>query len=405
MTLQTTLAALLSLISVAASPASVVFNEIMYHPSSENSAEEFVELYNNGTTAVPLGGWKITKGVDFILPTVSIPAGGYLVVAANQAAFVAKYPGVANFVAGWSGQLSNSSNKLVLEDTSGTEIDSVNYADDGDWAVRQKDVVLDFGHRGWDWTTGADGAGKSLELINSLFSNTYAQNWTASLTNNGTPGRANSVASSDIAPVILDPAHFPLVPKSTDPVVINVKVLNDDASTPTVTLRWKLDAAGVFNFLPMFDDGVHSDGLASDGTFGATIPPQANDAIVEFYFDAVDAGNHRRFWPPPALSETGTLLVDGTGQPTTSPHALYSVTNTVYAGAAPIYRLVMKAAERAELTQINTNTPAIGGVDQTFSHAKMNATSSAWMARGASCATCVESGIAATAAGAHSRKA
>ena len=99
--------------------AEVVISEIMYHPSSENPAEEYLELYNSGVSPVPLTGWQLTSGVTFTFPTVSIPQGGYLVVAANAAAFSAKYPAVTNFVAGWTGQLSNSSNTITLDDASG----------------------------------------------------------------------------------------------------------------------------------------------------------------------------------------------------------------------------------------------------------------------------------------------
>ena len=101
----------------AAMRADVVISEIMYHPSSENPAEEYIELYNSGVAPVTLTGWQFTSGVTFTFPASSIPAGGYLVVAANSSAFAAKYPAVTNFVAGWTGQLSNSSNTITLRDS------------------------------------------------------------------------------------------------------------------------------------------------------------------------------------------------------------------------------------------------------------------------------------------------
>src|SRR5882762_1137350 len=80
-----------------AAGAGILFNEIMYHPASTNVLEEWIELYNSGPTNVNLSGWQITKGVQFAFPTnTTIAAGGYLVVAANIAAFAAKYPGVTN---------------------------------------------------------------------------------------------------------------------------------------------------------------------------------------------------------------------------------------------------------------------------------------------------------------------
>lgn len=38
-------------------------------------------------------------------------------------------------------------------------------------------------------------------------------------TNPGTPGVANSVAAADLAPIITNPAHFPLIPAHTEKTV------------------------------------------------------------------------------------------------------------------------------------------------------------------------------------------
>jgi hypothetical protein len=63
----------------------IVINEIMYHPISENSDDEYLELYNRGGVAVNLGGWRFTDGISFRFPSnTMIAAGGYLVVARNR---------------------------------------------------------------------------------------------------------------------------------------------------------------------------------------------------------------------------------------------------------------------------------------------------------------------------------
>ena len=353
--------------------ADVVINEIMYHPSSENPAEEYIELYNSGVAPVPLTGWQFTNGVTFTFPNVSIAAGGYLVVAANQAAFTAKYPGVANYVAGWTGQLSNSANRITLTDALLVKMDEVSYSDDGDWGQRERDNPADFGHRGWGWNSDADGLGKSLELINALFDNNQGQNWKPSTTAQGTPGVANSVAASDIAPLITDAAHFPLIPTHTETVSVYAKMVDDHASAITASLHWRLDGAGSFTTTAMFDDGTHGDGAAGDGVFGAILPAQADNAIVEYYFQAVDATAHTRTWPAAAKDYTGTFAQ--------SCNCLYQVDDTIYAGAQPIYRLVMKAVDKTELANINSNTGtppfaynAGEANDQTYSHARFNTT-------------------------------
>lgn len=352
------------LAAISSARAEIVISEIMYHPQSELTSEEWVEIHNTGASAVNISGWKFTSGIQFTIPSIAaanIPAGGYLVVAANAPAFSAKYPAVTNFVAGWTGILSNSANHIVLEDAVGTKMDEVTYSDDGDWAKRVHDVV-DYSHRGWRWDTAADGFGSSLELINPLFSNAYGQNWAASTTLQGTPGAANSATAPDIAPVILGVAHFPLVPKSTETVNVTAQVLDDGgpASISSVAAHYRLDGAATFITLAMADDGTHGDGAAGDGVYGATLPAQANNAIIEFYITATDTTAHTRIWPAPQQDDAATVQTQ---------NCLYQVDDTVYAGAQPFYKMIMRAADKTELTQINTN---VGGAGP--SHAKMNAT-------------------------------
>ena len=117
-------------------PASggVVVNEVLFHPNSTNLLEQWFELYNTGPTNVNLSGWQITRGVAFTFPTNTVLAtGGYLVVAADGPTFASRHPGVANYVAGWSGTLGHS---LELSDKTGQVINSVEFYDEGDWAAR-----------------------------------------------------------------------------------------------------------------------------------------------------------------------------------------------------------------------------------------------------------------------------
>src|SRR5437660_10088889 len=100
------LSAVALLAAIIPAKAQPIINEIMYHPPSTNLLEQWVELYNPGTNAVDLTGWKFVNGVHFSFPSNTVlSAGGYLVVAADLATFQSKFPGVANVVAGWSGPL------------------------------------------------------------------------------------------------------------------------------------------------------------------------------------------------------------------------------------------------------------------------------------------------------------
>lgn len=381
---------LASLFLIDPSPAGVVISEIMYHPASGLIGEEFIELHNTATAAADVSGFSFTRGIGFTLPpATTIPADGRLVVAANAVAFAAKYPSVTPVVAGWSGRLSNSSNTITLVDTLGNIVDEVDYSDDGDWGIRRKDWWSNFGHKGFSWDSGADGGNdaapysnapadilakdRSLELVNAAFDNSSGQNWLASRNPGGTPGAANSVAAADIAPLIREVSHFPVVPKSSEPVFIVARVTDDLGAPPAATAHWRADGAATFSTEPMSDDGQHGDTLAGDGIFGASLPIQPAGTVVEFYVSATD-GALARTWPAPVAGDDPALA------PVQSANCLYQVDDTVVAEAMPVYRLIMKAADKNELTDINTDSgtppyPYYTGEsdDPTKSHARFNA--------------------------------
>ncbi|MHB1034559.1 MAG: lamin tail domain-containing protein [Pirellulales bacterium] len=349
----------------------VVINELMYHPGfsepqqpgyvAEDVRLEYIELFNRGDAAVNLKDWTINQGVTFTFPDVTLGAGEYLVVAADTAAFAAKYPTVTNVIGGWTGKLENSGEDVEVEDNAGRRVDFVSYSNEGDWALRRPGPV-DPAHPtwwlGWAWVSAADAGRKSLELVNAGLPNDQGQNWSASLVDQGTPGRANSVAAAEVAPLIEDVQHFPVIPKSTDSVTVTARLVDELATGTTATLYHRLDGAATFLADTMYDDGLHGDGAAGDGVFGATLAPQPNNTIVEFYVQAADAGGKSRTWPGPT-NDAGTQR---------GANLLYQVDNSVYAGNQPIYRIVVPAAEWTSwYSLMSTSTGA-------RSDAQMNAT-------------------------------
>ena len=117
----------------APSANQIVINEIMYNTSSLNELEEYIEIYNQGPTAVSLGNWKFIDGVSFTFPPDSnIDSGQFLVIASDVNTFTAKYPSVTNVTGSWVGQLSRKGERITLVDEIGVVIDQVKYADEGD---------------------------------------------------------------------------------------------------------------------------------------------------------------------------------------------------------------------------------------------------------------------------------
>ena len=326
----------------------IVINEIMYLPPTKGTNDEWIELRNTDTVPVNLNGWRFSKGVSYTFPNISIPAGGYLVVVGNIDAFQAKYPAVTNFVGPWGGSLGNNGETVQLETALGENVNEVAYATEGDWAVRQRGLTQG-GFRGWVWGNAADGFGPTLELMNVAMPNKHGQNWRVSTATNGTPGVANSVARTNLPPFILDLAHTPAVPRSTDPIVISAKILDERTNGLSVTLLYRSASTvtpPAFTALTMFDDGVHNDGVINDKVWAATVPAQADKTVLEFYVLAVDADNNTNVWPAVAYAaedQGGALLT-----PQTSANALLQVDDTVYTFSQPQYKLIMTEQERRD---------------------------------------------------------
>ena len=375
----------LAALAPAAPGQNVVINEIMYHPSSHIPRDEWIELYNRGATNVNVSGWKLGGGLNFVIPSNTVVfAGNYLVIAGHKASFQTAYPSVPNVVGdfavlratnvvgstitNWQNTLSNTRNVIQLDDAHGQTIDRVEYADEGDWAQRQRGFN-DQGRRGWKWYAPHDGFGNSLELINAALPNEHGQNWTYSSLSGGSPGAANSAVNANIAPMILDVAHFPVVPRPTNSVSVTARLLDESASGLTVRLHWRVDTATPppFTVTNMFDDGAHGDGLANDGIYAVTVPAQENNAVVEFYVHATDGQNNARSWPAPALPAADDLI----GTPTNVVNALYQVddnaANEFVASGQPMLKLIFTEAERVELAGI----PCSGSQN---TDAEMNAT-------------------------------
>jgi len=334
--------------------ADVMISEIMYHPVSGLAVDDWVEIHNAGDAPAELIGWRFTDGVDFQFPAATLDAGAYLVIAADPVRFAADYPGVTNVLGPWSGRLSNSAERITLVTALGVEVDSVRYADQGDWSTRLEQLD-EWGFTGWIWADEHDGGGKSLELINPALGNEQGQNWDSSTPDGGTPGEPNSIAAADIAPMILDVGHWPVIPHSDDPVTVSATIVDELTTGLTVTLSYRLDGTVPFTTIDMADGG--------GGFYSAQLPPQADGTIVEFYLTAIDAGANLRTYPAaiqPMNEQLANLLyqVDDSFDP----EAPWDPT------ARPIFRLIMTDAERQELATLGEDYP------ECQSDAQMNGT-------------------------------
>ena len=146
----------------------IVINEIFYQGLG-TSTEQWVELYNRSANPVDLAGWTFSEGITYtFLPGTILPAGGYLVVAWDPAAFATLHPG-KTALGPFFGSLSGKGETLSLSDANENIVNSVRYCEGGLWS---------------EW---ADGGGSSLELKNPDADNTKPGAWDASDESTKTP--------------------------------------------------------------------------------------------------------------------------------------------------------------------------------------------------------------------------
>jgi len=164
--------------ALTGSDSVVVFNEIMYHPATDEANLEWVEFYNQMAVDVDMSGWSVHNGIEYEFPEGTIiPGGGFLVLAISPTALEAA-TGYVGAYGPFAGRLSNAGEELQLVDKNGRIMNELEYDDEGDWPV------------------AADGSGVSLAKIDPDSASNPAENWSWSEQMGGTPGAHNFSYSS-----------------------------------------------------------------------------------------------------------------------------------------------------------------------------------------------------------------
>ena len=158
--------------------ADVVINELMVKPLSGLKDDQYVELYNQGASAVDLSGWQFAHGIKFTFPAGALlQPQGYLVIARNAARLLTNYPnlGVNNTLGDFSGSLSGSGERVALAQPQ----TFISVGKKGAATTNQVGVILDevtYG-LGGRWGHWSDGGGSSLELRDPHADHRLAANW------------------------------------------------------------------------------------------------------------------------------------------------------------------------------------------------------------------------------------
>ncbi len=160
-------------LSVAARTRHVVINEIHYNGSNSTVRNSFVEIYNDTSATVDLGGWRLSGALDYLFSTgTTLASGGYLVVAEDPATILSTWGKTA---------LGPWVNALVTYPDGSKETN--NLSNDGGTirlrnAANQTVSQVDYDNHS-PWPSEGNGEGSSIELINPALDEEHGSNWRA----------------------------------------------------------------------------------------------------------------------------------------------------------------------------------------------------------------------------------
>ena len=157
--------------------SALIVTEVNYHAAAEYNSGDWIELYNPHDRAVDLSGWYFKDSREdnlFMLPyRSSIGSYKYLVLCQDREDFQAVYPRAGSCLGDWEFALSRSGDSVRLYNAEGVLRDSLTYGNQ------------------YPWSTGADGSGATLQLLDVELDNASPASWAASRLF-GTPGQPNA---------------------------------------------------------------------------------------------------------------------------------------------------------------------------------------------------------------------
>lgn len=222
--------------------------EVMYNPPAPSPAEvaagyidnndfEYIEIQNVGNKTLPLGGLRLSNGVDFTFPNISIAPNQYVLVVSNLAAFELRYPSVSpSIIAGeYTGHLDSAGEPIELDAPSGGIIHDFKYSD--------------------GWYSQTDGGGFSLTVRDPLQDRSLwdkSEGWRSSAAPGGSPGGSDSLPLPDVVAINEVQGHasspqdngIELLNTTDQPIDISGWFLSDSA---TDLARYQLPAGTVLS--------------------------------------------------------------------------------------------------------------------------------------------------------------
>ena len=110
-------------------------------------------------------------------------------------------------------------------------------------------------------------------------------------------GKTNGMVTSSYTiperpnyPPVISSLGITAAPPSTNGTAWVTATVTDDFGLASVVLNYTKKAGGIgWKNTIMYDDGLHGDGLADDGTYGVLMPPQNAGTPISYYLTATDS--------------------------------------------------------------------------------------------------------------------
>ena len=272
-------------VALAASPGSIVINEIAWMGSTDSTSDEWIELYNTTSSDIDLTGWSIEDdgSTTYSITSGTIPANGFFLIEDSEIATNI----AADIVIPIS--LGNTGDSLSLLDATAQTIDTVN-ASSGPWYAG-------------DNTTKA-----TMERIDPLSSSEDSANWANANTGNGstgrlgstilgTPGSQNSVFSGSVGPAEV----------AFETLAINP--IKGDTFTIAINANNLTDMTG-YGFDILYDATMLTYNSSSEGIFlneNGAVPTSFNEGLENNNPGKIIIGNTRLDVPQTGVSGSGEL--------------------------------------------------------------------------------------------------
>jgi len=213
----------------------MVINEFLPDPEGADGGQEWVELYNDGGSAVDLSGWRVQAGTSnfgdaAVLPEDTfLPASGFLLVGGSDV-------GIRDVdLTGSLANASSNADAVRLVDCVGTPVDTVVYGQPNEDAWPD-----DSGSTATSLAPGPSSGASIARRLDGLDSDASGDDFVLQTDENVTPRSSNpEPPPCEVAPIVIN--EFMADPDGSDTGLEWVELYNPSDS-PITLAGWEIDA-------------------------------------------------------------------------------------------------------------------------------------------------------------------